>query len=80
MSANPKGYGIKAPSIFARMFPEFDIVFGFMIDFFHKLELVGITFSSLALSVFQSFIFIFIFILAVELPWNHLEGLHSRQA
>ena len=36
----PKEYGIKAPSTLSQMLPQFDIVYGHMIDFFHNLQIV----------------------------------------
>ena len=36
----PEEYGIKAPSILSQVLPQFDIVYGHMIDFFHNLQIV----------------------------------------
>jgi len=38
---NATQYGIKAPSLIATMLPEFDIVYGHMIEFFHDLQIVS---------------------------------------
>ena len=50
-------YGIKEPSLLATMLPEFDIVYGHMIELFHDLQIVNSPlrlnhFSKLAHSTF----------------------------
>lgn len=34
-------YGIKKPSLLATMLPDFDIVYGHMIELFHNLQIVS---------------------------------------
>ena len=36
----PQEYGVREPSIFALQLPDFDIVYGFPIEFFHKMSIV----------------------------------------
>jgi len=39
---DPSEYGIRAPSIFTRMFPDFNVVHGHPIEFFHKMDIVSL--------------------------------------
>ena len=36
----PSEHGIRGPSVFARNFPDFDVCYGELIEFFHKLQIV----------------------------------------
>ena len=42
---NPTQFGIKEPSLIATMLPEFDIVYGHMIELFHDLQIVRTPFG-----------------------------------
>jgi hypothetical protein len=66
-------YGIKEPSLVATMLPEFDIVYGHMIEFFHDLQIVSSQFYVSTLSQNElSLVFL-------ELPKDLLEGLHLQE-
>jgi hypothetical protein len=65
------------------MFPEFDIVFGFMIDFFHKLELVKyflLFFPTSFPPDLPSVFHIIVSMNYLELSGYHLEGHHPQEA
>jgi len=39
---DPSDYGIREPSIFTRLFPDFNVVHGHPIEFFHKMDIVSL--------------------------------------
>jgi len=40
----PEDYGMRGPSLFSEKVPGFDITFGYLIEFFHKICIVNLKF------------------------------------
>jgi len=68
----PRDCGLKSPSIFARLFPEFDVIHGCIIDIFHKFEIVSRLFGPHPIYSRRSKS-------ATELPRNNMEGFYFQK-